>query len=182
MRKFFFIIFIVFGLSGCATWTQMVQREYQEKGKGFKAEMPGDWMRYNLGPAFILTKDGITLNIIFVERIKYAKKLEHTKKIYFEGMSIQELVETEIDNIRSNEGIDKFQIISNQPQTIDGREAFRVEYTYAFLPAELKVHGIQYGFMEGKWIYRIRFEAAEQHYFKQTIKDFERFIKSFRVI
>ncbi len=184
MKKIFFIavVSLAVGVSGCTSWTQLTGREYQEKGKGFKAEMPQDWMRYNMGPHFMMTKDGTTLDIIFIERAKFDKKLEHTKKKYLQGMTIQELAEIEIDNIRSNGDIDKFQLISNQPVTLDGQSAFKMEYTYVFLLERLKIHAIHYGFIKDEWIYRIRFEAAEQHYFKKTRPDFERFINSFKLI
>jgi len=181
MRRVILILLLGLFLGGCAAWTQLEQRVYQEKARGFKAELPKDWMRFNLGSYFLITRDGTVLDMVTVERHRFNKKLEHTKKEYFEGMTLQELAEIEIDNFKSSKEIDKFEIIANQPQTLDGRAVFRLEYTL-LTKGGLKKHGIFYGFIDDKWIYRIRYEAADQHYFSVTQKDFERFIQTFQVI
>ena len=181
MRKIFLLSAAAIILAGCATWTQLEPREYEQKASGFKAEMPQDWMRYNLGPNFLMTKDGTTLEMIWMERVPFDKKLEHTKKKYFEGMSVQELADIEIDNLSSDDKIGNVLLLSNKPKTLNGRKAFCLEYTYTTSPSGLKVRGIKYGFVEGKWIYRIGFEAAEQYYFKKTRPAFDRFIGSFKV-
>ena len=182
MKKNLLLMCFVVLLAGCTFWTQLENREYQEKGRGFKAEMSKDWMRFNLGPHFMMTKDGTTLDIISVARLKHDAKLESTKKKYFEGMTVQELAEIEIDNIRADSNIDKFEISSNRPETIDGQSGFRVEYSYAMMPGGFKIRGGLAGFMNDQWIYRIRFEAAEQYYYGKTRPDFDRFINSFKLL
>src|SRR3989338_4182654 len=116
MKINFLLAGVLLTLAGCTSWTQLESREYQEKGRGFKAEMSKDWMRFNLGPNFMMTKNGTTLDIISVARLKYDAKLESTKKKYFEGMTTQELAEIEIDNIRADNNIDKFETAFNRPE------------------------------------------------------------------
>lgn len=182
MKKNLLLVLYVLMLAGCTTWTQLEGREYQEKGRGFKAEMSKDWMRFNLGPNFMMTKNGTTLDIISVARLKYDAKLDHTKKKYFEGMTVQELAEIEIDNIRANGGIDEFETAFNRPEMIDGQQAYRVEYSYVHMPGGLKIRGVLLGFLKDKLIYRIRFEAADQYYFGKARPDFDRFINSFKLL
>ena len=182
MKRNLFLAGVLLALAGCTSWTQLESREYQEKGRGFKAEMSKDWMRFNLGPHFMMTRDGTTLDIISVTRLKYDAKLDNTKKKYFEGMTVQELAEIEIDNIRADSNIDKFEISSNRQQTIDGQSGFRVEYSYAMMPGGLKIRGVLLGFMKDQWIYHIRFEAAAQYYYGKTRPDFDHFINSFKLL
>ena len=181
MIKKILLIFVVLAFSGCVAWTKLSGRVYQEKGFGFRAEMAADWMRYSLVPYFLMTKDGIVLDSIFVERVRFNKKLDHTKKTYFEEMTAEELAEIEIDNIKSDDSID-IDLISNRLERVDNRLAFRAEYIETINETGLKVHAIQYGFVEGKWIYRIIYKAVEQHYFPLTKGAFERFIETFQLI
>src|SRR3989338_38498 len=187
MKKIYTIGFLLalFAVSGCAglsKWTQLTQKVYQEKGRGFSAELPADWMRYNWGEYFFMTKDGMALNSVAAGRIKFNKGLENTKKVFSEGMTPQEIAEVEIDNLRSSPQSDKFQVISNQPRVIDGWPGFEIEYVYTVTESGLKVRGVHCGLIEKDWIYRIRYEAAEGFYFKRTQNNFDRFLETFKVI
>lgn len=183
IRKFNFSLFIFFVLlsQGCAltTWTQLKGMVYKDGARRFEAEMPEGWMRLNAGNYFLITKDGVLLNRITVERVLLNKKLEFTKKVFAEGMSAFELSEVEVDNMKANPEYTRFQLISNKPQEADGRDGFRLEYFY--VSKNLDVHGIHQGFIYDKWAYRIRYEAADRHYFDKYKKDFERFIETFRI-
>ena len=174
---------LILSVTGCAvtTWSRMTKPVYRDGARDFEAEVPVDWMRFNLVKYFLITKDGTVLNMIGVERFKFNKKLEFTKKVFEESMTPSELAEVEIDNMRANGDIDKFEVISNQPQTLDGRPAFRIEYTYV-TTGGLETRGIHLGFIEDKWVYRIRYQAAEQHYFKATRPAFDRFIETFKLL
>ena len=83
--------------------------------------------------------------------------------------------------IRSCEGINRFELLSNKPAALDGHQGFRIEY-YFYTQGGLKIKGIRFGFIEDKWIYRIRYEAAFQHYFDHTKNDFKIFIDNFKVV
>lgn len=182
MRQIF-IIALIFCLTGCATfvpWTEMNVSEYADKSQGFSATIPRGWMRFNRVGYFIITRDGTALENIAVARHKIDKKLEFTKKMFSKDMTVQDLAEIEIDDYLANNDISKFEVISNQPATIDGRQACRIEYTLV-TGARLKVRGIHYGFVYKDWVFRIHYEAANQHYFKKYLGDFERFIVSFKV-
>ena len=52
------------------------------------------------------------------------KKLEHTKKQFFKDMTISDLAE--IDNLRANSEINKFELISDQPATLSDQDVFPI--------------------------------------------------------
>ena len=177
------ILFIlVVSLSGCAltNWSPLRKVEYKDGARRFTAEVPAGWMKFNLVNYFVMTRDGIVLEKIAVERRKFTQDLEFTKKKFSADMTPQELAEIEIDNLKANGKIDRVEIASNKPASIDGRSAFRLEYSF-FAEGGLKVRGTRYGFTEGDFIYRVYYEAADQHYYDMYIQDFERFIKSFKL-
>ncbi len=182
--RYFIIILLLFCIAGCVSlgfWTQVKEGEYRDTARDFSVVVPAGWMRFNLARYFIMTKDGTVLDNIAVERHKIDKKLEFTKKEFFKDMTPQDLAEIEIDNFKSSAVIGKFEIIQNKPVTIDNQQACRIEYTYV-AKGGLKIHGIYYGFLRKDWVYRIHYEAADQHYFNKYLHDFDRFIESFHLI
>ena len=171
--------------SGCATllpWTQLKGQEYKDGPRGFKAIVPAGWMRFNQAKYFIMTNDGTILDQIVVERRKVNTKLEFTKKEFAAEMTPQDLAEIEIDNLKADGRVGKVMIIQNKPETIADQSGFRMEYDYVITEGGLKIHGIHYGFLYDRWVYRIHYEAADQHYFRKYLKDFEHFIDSFQLL
>ncbi|MBF0484176.1 MAG: hypothetical protein HQL25_05660 [Candidatus Omnitrophica bacterium] len=170
-------------MSGCAMsmWTKLENKEYSDGSRAFKAIMPQDWMRLNYDRDFVLTHDGLALNLINVHRINQKNPLEFTKKKYADNMMITDLAEIESDNLKMNTNMLQFSVLSNTPIDISGREAYRIEYQYENKNG-LPISGIQCGFQHKQWIYRIKYEAASQHYFSSLKSDFEAFLKSFQTI
>lgn len=184
MRRLLFIL-IVLCTSGCAsltTWTQLRKPEYKDGARDFAVVVPVGWMRFNLAKYFIMTKDGTILDRIVVDRKKNNTKLEFTKKVYSKDMTPQDLAEVEIDNLKSSDEIGKVDILGNKPAKIGGQDGFRIEYTYVVTEGGLWVRGIQYGFRYKDWVYRVYYEASAQHYFDRHLKDFDRFVESFRLL
>ncbi len=171
-------------LGGCASlspWNDLSKEEYKDRARRFKAQVPLGWMRYNLLPYFVMTKDGTVLNRIAVERYPFDKNLEFIEKKFTSDMTPQDIAELELDNLKSNKNISQFQLLGNKPAAIDNLPAFWIEYTYSTVGG-LKIHGLHYGFLKDKWVYRILYEAPEQHYFKKYQGDFKRFIESFKLM
>lgn len=181
-RWLWMVLFL--SLTGCATmtaWSQLKSEEYKDGARNFSAVVPEGWMRFNMAKYFVMTKDGIVLDQIAVERLPLEKKLEFTKKQYFKDMTLQDLVEIEIDEWKSSPKISNFEVAKNEVSAIGGYDAFRIEYTY-IAEGGLRARGIEYGFMHDKWVYRIHYLAAAQHYFKKYRKDFDSFVKTFRLL
>ncbi|GEM_PF-2307186 len=181
LRKFACLIALLFMMSGCAMWTQLKPSEYTDKKYMFSTVVPGNWMRFNAGDHFFMTKDGITLNYIRLFRHKFEKKLEFTKKKFAADMTPQDLAEVEKDEIVANPNVGAFQELKNVPVDIGDHDGFRVEYEYT-AKGGLKKKGVVCGFKMGDWIYRVQFEAAKQHYYAESIQDFEKFLEKFKLI
>lgn len=170
---------------GCSTlgpWAELKSDSYRDGARRFETVIPEHWKRSNFTRYFLMTKDGIVLDRIMVERQKVNTKLEYTKKEFKKDMLIQDLADVEIDNFKSDQETGKFDLIDNKPASIGGQNGFLLEYTYIVVQGGLKIHGIHYGFLTEDWVYRIRYEAADQHYFKKCLDDFNQFVKSFQLI
>lgn len=168
-------------LAGCAMWTQLTPPDYRDKKYLFSTVVPGNWMRFNAGRYFVITKDGVVLNYVRVYRQKFEAELEFTKKVFRADMTPQDLAEVEMDEIVSDPNVGAFKMIKNVPAAIGGHEAFRLEYEYT-AQGGLKKQGIACGFKSGNWMYRIRFEAAQQHYYAESAGHFERFVEKFQIL
>lgn len=181
----YFLWLILLTLCGCASlnpWTSLKSEEYKDGARKFEATIPEGWKRFNQVRYFLMTKDGIVLDRIIVDRQKINTKLEYTKKQFTKEMMPQDLADVEIDNFKADQTIGRFSLLNNIPVKIAGRDAFQIEYTYRVVKGGLRIRGIQYGFPYEDWIYRIRYEAADQHYFQKCKDDFEHFLKSFHII
>jgi hypothetical protein len=97
-------------------------------------------------------------------------------------MTPQDLAEVEIDNFKSNTSINHFEVSDNRPTTIDGTDAFCMDYSFLTTEEGLKVQGTHCSFIYDEWVYRIRYEAPVQHYFPKYKSDFDAFLKSFKLI
>jgi hypothetical protein len=183
VNKWLVIITAVF-FSGCTAfglWSPLKEGTYKDRSRGFSATVPAGWMRLNQSKEFLITKDGVALNYITVERRKADKKLEFTKKTFSADMTPQDLAEVEIDNFKANDNMREFELRQNEPAALSGHPAYRIEYL-STTPEGLKLEGIQYGFLKEEWVYRIQYEAARQHYFAKYLEDFKGFIESFHLL
>ena len=178
---FFLLIFSAQGCMSLTIWSEMSRPDYRDRGRGFSALVPAGWMRYNLYDYFVITRDGLALETIEVKRQPLGKKLEETKKEFTAEMTPQDIAELEIDNLQTDKKIGQFKVLSNKPATIDGHAGFVIDYEYR-TESGLKMHGIHYGFLKDKWVYRIRYTGARQYYFEHCQEDFKKFIESFKVI
>jgi hypothetical protein len=184
MQRLLLLVVLGFMFAGCGSlrpWTKLESKEYIEKRYGFAAEYPKDWYRYNAGDFFAMTKDGLLLNKIAVERKKFTDKLEFTKRKFAESMTAEELAEVEIDNLKTNPAIKTLNILKNEPAAFLQQDAFRIEYECVSAEG-LRIHGIQLGFIKDKWVYRIVFEAPSQYYFAENQLAFDHFLASFRLL
>lgn len=184
IKKLSFIFVLSFLVSGCGSlvpWTKLEAKRYTEKRYGFSAEYSEGWYRFNAGNFFAITKDGLLLNKIAVERKKFLDKLEFTKRKFEESMTPQELSEVELDNLKSNPLIMTLNVFKNEPATVAGQDAFLIDYEY-LTNEGLKMRGTQLGFIHDQWVYRILFEAPSQYYFGTSEPNFKHFLSSFELI
>ncbi len=183
MKKYIVILCVVL-CSGCAmtAWSPLKAKEYKFRGMGIKTTIPSDWYRNNLGGKGLhISKDGMALNLISINKFKFRQKLPHTEKKYEEGMTIQDIADVTIDNIKANKSIFNFKVNTNTPITISGLDAYRFEYSYE-TEQGLKKKGITCGLVEGKRVYAVTYEAPRLHYYDKTLSDFESLVSSFEVL
>lgn len=176
-----FVLICLTHLMGCAVmpWTMMGGGYYDEALK-VQVELPQSWMRSNrTQDALWITRDGILLQSIAIERLALDKALPHTKKTFTRGMLPQEVADIELDELRSNRNMLYVEVLENTPRTIDGHPGFKMVYT-SWTEDGLRIKHIHYGVLLEDGVYRIRYRAPLHHYFDKDLGTFERLLASMR--
>jgi hypothetical protein len=174
-------------LAGCAPFVlasgKQTLPEYE-----FEVTVPEGWYRAMHTPGtleayqgLVLTRDGLVLQQIRVERVAMDKDLTFTKRKFDPKLPPHELAEIELDDHRSNPDVFNLTVEENAPATVEGRRGFRLLYTWQTKDG-YRLKRIHYGFLEDKWVYRIFYQAAARHYFDRDLATFEKLRGSFRLL
>ena len=180
MKRYLLIIAVVVLITGCLPWAR-TGGLHVAPAQGISVDLPDGWMRLNTDDYLLVTRDGVLLEYIMVERIHVEDELTHTKKKFRTGMLSQEQAGVITDNISSNQDVMNFKVISNKPAKIAGHKGFKVVFTYRDTN-KLKYKSIYYGFMEGELFYGVRYDAPLRHYYKKHLKTFAKVLGSLKLV
>jgi hypothetical protein len=179
-RLFLCPLLLAILLAGCTPW-HMVGGRYAE-GSFYEVDLPDGWRRYGPGSeSLVVTRDGLALQQISIDRRANDKDLPHTKKKLAKGMLPQEMAEIIIDDIRSNNNIRNQQILENAPAKIAGYPGFKLVYAFE-TGYGLKKEGTYYAFMEGDTLYGLLYEAPARYYFAKDLPTFDKIKDSFKLV
>jgi len=174
------IVLLLGALSGCAPWVQ-VEGPYRTDSQGFEVNLPAGWRRAtSVQDSLLLTRDGVSLQYIRIERVAVGHEFAHTKKKFAKRMLPQDVGEVEFDEVRSDQAVRNFELVENVPFQIAGFPGFRLVYT---LKTEngLRLKRVHYGVLVRDWVYRVQYQAPARYYFDKDLAAFERVRESFKV-
>src|SRR5438876_5516092 len=93
----------LFVATGCVTapWVP-TDGAYTSPVDRYAIDLPQGWMRWTPGEdgRLVVTRDGVLLQVIMIERFRVGEPLKHTKKQLARGMMPQEAAEGVLDNLR----------------------------------------------------------------------------------
>lgn len=178
MRRVLLIVFLI--ITGCAPWMK-VGGLYTSKPHSLSVELPNGWMRFNTRKCLYITRDGVLLQNIIIERLNAEKVLKHTKKKFAKGMLPQEAAGIVLDSISSDPRVLNFEVMENVPARISGFPGFRVVFTYKN-KGGLRLKSIFYGFIADEWFYSIQYTAALRYYFDKDFGTFKKVLESLKLI
>jgi len=172
---------LVLFLAGCAPFTA-VGGKLAFSQQGFEVDLPQAWYKAReVGDALLVTRDGLLLQFIRIERASVEEELPHTKKKFTRGMQPQEAAQLEVDDLRSTPEVFNFEVVENTLATLAGKPGFRFLCAWKTKDG-LRLKSVHYGFVDGKWVYRLIYQAAARHYFDRDLATFERVRESFRLL
>ena len=169
-------------LGGCVSlpW-QPTAGVYSSPKENFAVELPSGWMRLNAQEDVLVTRDGLLLQHVSIERAMVDKPLKNTKKTLTRGMQPQALAEVIIDNFVSSDRMLDVKVLENRPVQIAQQRGFRLVYTHRDKNG-LRFKSVLHGFLAGDVFYAIRYTAAERYYFAKDLPTYEQVLASFRLI
>ena len=181
MRRFRLGAFFVLFLAGCAPYTA-VGGKLAFSQQGFEVDLPQAWYQSReVSDALLITRDGLPLQFIRIERVSVGEELAHTKRKFAARMAPQDLAGIEVDDLRSSPETFNFEIVENKPASVAGKPGFRLVYSWKTKEG-LRLKRVHYGFLDGKWVYRLIYQAAARYYFDRDLPTFERVRESFRLL
>ena len=176
----FAIVLLLGALSGCAPWVQ-VEGPYRMDAQGYEANLPAGWRRATgVSDSLLLTRDGVSLQYIRIERVAVGNELKHTKKKFAKGMSPQDVAEVELEDVRSDQAVRNLELVENVPFQVAGFPGFKLVYTFK-TGGGLRLKRVQNGVLVRDRVYRIQYQAPARYYFEKDLATFERVRESFKV-
>ena len=170
-------------LAGCAPFVLASGRQSLSE-YGFEVTVPDGWyraMRGEAAEALVVTRDGLVLQQILIWRAAVDKELKYTKRRFDEKLPPHELAEITLDNMRSDPQVNNFAVEENVPVTIYGKQGYKLVYTWA-LTGGYRLKRVHYGFLDGKWVYQLVYQASARHYFDRDLATFDRVKDSFKLV
>ncbi|RNC67317.1 MAG: hypothetical protein ED859_15340 [Desulfuromonadales bacterium] len=169
-------------LAGCGPWVK-TEGPYSADPLNVAVDLPQGWMRQNTGKHILMTKDGVLLQVILIKRMDLTqeKQFQYTKKRVTGEMLPQEVAEVILDDFQSDTDNRNLQVEENVPATIGGNQGFKVRFSHG---TELGLHyrKLCYGFLKDGWLYELLYSAPRRHYFDRDMDDFEKVVRSFRLV
>jgi hypothetical protein len=180
MKKILSLLILLFLITGCASVAQ--ERSLKNlPDNDFSVEIPEGWWKPKHVDKYLITKDGLFLQYVLIQQRPIDRPYRNTKKKLNKGMLPQEAAGVIIDEIASDRRIYNFNVIENAPAIIDGREGFKILFTYKDKKGST-FKTLYYGFISGDSFYNLRYNAARRYYFEKDIAAFEQILSSFKIV
>ncbi len=150
--------------------------------EGYGVDLPQGWYQARgVTETLLLTKDGLPLQFIRIERVAIESEPSHTKKKFTQSMSPEQAAEIEVDALRATPEVIDFEVLESTPATVAGRRGFRLLFGWKTRDG-MRLKRLHYGLLDGKWVHRLVFRAAARYYFDRDLATFERIRESFRLL
>jgi hypothetical protein len=180
VKKFLLLFVCLVFIFGCASAAK--ERSLQKlPDTDFSVVIPHGWWKPEYTNKYLVTKDGPYLQYVLIQRRPIDQSFRYTRKKMKIGMLPQEAAGIIIDELASDRFLRNFNVIENEPATIDGQAGFKILFSYDDKKGS-QFKTMYYGLISGNSFYNLRYCAEERHYFEKDIADFEQIKKSFRLV
>jgi hypothetical protein len=164
-------------LTGCAA----AMHAHESAAQNCAVDIPAGWRQIPTNRYFMLTREGPFYQYALVQQRPVDRPFQHTKKRLKPDMLPQEAAEVLADEMLSDENLHNMKIIENAPAQVNGSQAFKLLFTYAD-PEGRIYKTVYYGFLQGDFLYSLRFTAASNEYFDRDLNTFDSMLQSFRIV
>lgn len=169
-------------LAGCAgQWTRVDGEQVTHTAESYQVTLPQGWVKVSFGDVLIVTRDGPGLQRIIIRSTNLDKAFDRLEKPATKGQLPSELAELYLANLRKEDpdGIPSLKILSNEPATVAGNDAYRVHFSYQTADG-LAYQSIVYGFIAGDKFDTVSYTAPTLHYFDRDAGSIDQVIAAFQ--
>ena len=175
MRRTVFALSVM--LMACTSGMQV----HESSAQNYAVDIPRGWRQIPTKRYFMVTREGPFYQYALVQQRPLDKPFQHTKKRLKANMLPQEAAEILADEMLSDQKLRNLKIVENGPAKINGSEGFKLVFTYADPEGQL-YQTLYYGFLQGDFLYALRFTAAGKDYFERDVDSFYEMLASFRLV
>lgn len=149
---------------------------------GFTMATPAGWKQVATDdPIVFLTKDGGYKQFIMGQERPLAQPFQFTQKLITKQMGPGQAAEVIVNEVAADQNIRNFSVLENVPAQIAGKNGFRLMFVYTDADNFLfKV--IYYGFIQGDYLYSLRYGATDDNFFQGDLKTFQQVLNSFKLV
>ena len=160
-------------------------KPFTHKGSGYSVQFPPHWKYDKLwfSDESGATRDGPGLQSIFVDFRAHKTAFRAIKKGSSESALTQDLAADLIADMTKERDLENVQILADEPTTLAGRPAFRlqIEYKSPVVRGAVRYREIIVGTVNAKGLYLIGYRAPVLHYFARDTRAFEASLASFSI-
>lgn len=163
--------------NGCSMYSP-TPKYFEHSRTRLKVELPANWLRYNQSlPTWVLTRDGLQLEVIAISSIRVGDKIKNTERRYQAGMLPYEIAELSLAILKTRDDVNDLKIEKIELATVAGREGYGA--TAGFVDAlGLAKKLWLFGAMIDGYVCEFCFIAEESVYFEKYRGAFERLVQS----
>jgi len=170
---------LILVLSSCASaWKQAPDRL---QGPGWSLSAPSGWMVLSSAQSEMLSIDGPYLQYIYIQERPLNQPFLNTGRTFDANLLPHEAAGIVVDNLRVDPQIRDFELIDTLPATLDGRQGFKLVYTYHDARG-VEMKTIYYGILLPDRFINLRYTAAARHYFTKDLGSFEASVRSLQLL
>jgi hypothetical protein len=146
----------------------------------YQLQPPAKWMVIRKGATTVLSRHGLNLEAIVIERRKAGEPFYGTSLTCDPSMLPHEIGELILMRKTALSGVLDVALKEESVALIDGRKAVRVVLEY--LQEGIPFTDVVYAFIDiDGFYYELRYFAVTRHYFAENLDEFERMVAGFKV-
>ncbi len=177
VKQIVFWLFLPVIFAGCASGWKITGTKFKKPHYFFTP--PPNWMIMYEGTSTILSKHGPSLEKILIFRNKITDQLPFTSLQIYPEMLPHELGEVILSRIIAAPQVSNVCLMEESVTEIDSRQAVRLTIEYQI--NAIGFTDLIYAFIDGLFLYELRYTAAKRYYYAESINTFETLVKSFRL-
>lgn len=170
---------LLFAGAGCSIFSP-VDESYHHKKAGLRVDLPQGWLRFNpRRPDYVMTRDGLRLEMISLQVIRMGKQLAGTDRVYQPDMLPYEVAELSLRLWEDLDETKNFEIERIESVKLAGHDGYKADALFTDttgLRKRLRVYGAPIG----DYVCEFSYEAAQEVYFDKYGDVFEQLVASAR--